>query len=62
MAPNNLRLSDYVRVEQNDDALVLKAREETGRGKQFGSAGEIALDEEEAELLARWVFARGFQA
>lgn len=61
MVPMELRLSDYVRVRETDDHLVLEAREEAGRGKQFGAAGEIAIDEAEAQRLARWVFARSFQ-
>lgn len=62
MVPDDIRLSEYVRVQQTEDRLVLEAREETGRGKQFGTAGEITLDEDEAHRLARWVFARTFQA
>jgi len=42
--------------------LRLQAREETGRDKRFGTTAEIALDPDEAERFAKWVFARNLDA
>lgn len=62
MVSSELRLSEYLLVENDDtkDEIVLKARDEVGRGKRFGMSGEIELEREEAEAFAKWVFASEF--
>lgn len=58
MTADAFRLSEHVRVTESDDELVLQMRDEVGRGKRFGTSGEVALDPSEAERFAKWVFAR----
>lgn len=61
MADDQFRVSEFLRVDKTDDGFALKAREETGRGKRFGMDGEISLSHEEAERLAKWVFAQDLE-
>lgn len=58
MGQEELKISDHLLVETSDEGFVLKARDEVGRGKRFGMSGEIELNEQEADRLAKWVFAR----
>lgn len=59
MDSEELRVSEHLRVEREEEnQFVLKARDEVGRGKRFGMSGEITMEEEEAERLAQWIFAR----
>lgn len=61
MVDEKLKISDQLLVESNEEGLILKARDEVGRGKRFGMSGEIEINEREAERLAKWVFARDFE-
>lgn len=56
MPAERYRLSSQLRAEQTDEGFVLRAREETGRGKRFGMDGEISMTREEADTFAKWVF------
>lgn len=58
MADDEFRPSEYIRVVKNDDEVLIQAREEAGRGKRFGTEGEVALDTQEAEQAAKWILAR----
>lgn len=58
MNTDKFQVNDLLRIESNGSALQLKAREEVGRGKQFGTAGEIELSESDAETLAKWILGR----
>lgn len=50
------RLSDYKRVEMNSPGqITIQARAEIGRGKRFGTAGELSLSNSEAIQLAKFV-------
>jgi hypothetical protein len=62
MADDSIRLSEFLRAQSTEDELHLQASEETGRGKRFGTTGEIALNPDEAERLAKWVLARNLDA
>lgn len=62
MATDEFRVSDHVRVVVTDGELTVQTREEAGRGKRFGTQGEVVLDAEEAERFAKWVFARNLGA
>lgn len=62
MAHDGFRPCEYVRIKATEDELVLQAREEAGRGKRFGTAGEVALDPHEAELAAKWILTRSLDA
>jgi hypothetical protein len=61
MVIDDLRLSENLLVEFNDEGVVLKARDEVGRGKRFGMDGVIELSDSEADALAKGVFARQFE-
>jgi hypothetical protein len=61
MVIDDLRLSEHLLVEFNDEGVVLKARDEVGRGKRFGMDGVIELNDSEADMLAKGVFARQFE-
>ena len=61
MAAEEFRASEYVRVLAEDDELILQTREEAGRGKRFGTDGQVALEAEEAERLAKWILARDLE-
>lgn len=58
MSVNEFRVSEHVRVVVDGDELTLQSRAEAGRGKRFGTKGEVVLDDREAERFAKWVFAR----
>lgn len=62
MTEDEFRVSEYLRVVENEEEMLLQTREEAGRGKRFGTSGEIALDEEEAERLAKWILAQSLEA
>jgi hypothetical protein len=50
------RLSKYKRAEfSGPGKLTIKARTEVGRGKRFGTAGELSLSNQEAIQLAKFV-------
>ncbi len=61
MPAEEFRASEYVRVLADDGELILQTREESGRGKRFGTNGQIALDEAEAERLAKWILTRDLE-
>ena len=61
MPTDEFRASEYVRVLESEEELVLQTREESGRGKRFGTNGEVALNEAEAERLAKWILARDLE-
>lgn len=61
MATDEFRVSEYVRVVAAGDELVLQTRGESGRGKRFGTNGEVALEPHEAERLAKWILARDLE-
>lgn len=58
MTNEAFRASDYVRIEVNEDEVLLQTREEVGRGKRFGTSGEVTMEPEEAERAAKWILAR----
>lgn len=58
MPADVIRLSEFVRVKEQDGEFTLQARDEAGRGKRFGTSGEFALATDEAQRFAKWVFAR----
>jgi hypothetical protein len=50
------RLSDYKRVQMSSPGqITIQARAEIGRGKRFGTAGELSLSNDEAIQLAKFV-------
>lgn len=50
------RLSDYKRVQMSSPGqITIQARSEIGRGKRFGTAGELSLSNNEAIQLAKFV-------
>lgn len=63
MVENEIRLSEQLLAENDneDSEIILKAREEVGRGKRFGMSGEISMDTTEAEAFAKWVFANDLE-
>lgn len=61
MAADEFRPSEHVRIVEHDDELVLQAREEAGRGKRFGTNGEVAMGPTEAERLAKWILVRDLE-
>ena len=62
MPDEEFRPSAYIRVVENEDEMLIQAREEVGRGKRFGSNGEVALDPKEAERAAKWILARSLDS
>lgn len=58
MPADEFRASEYVRITEADDELLVQTREEAGRGKRFGTDGEVALQPDEAERLAKWILSR----
>lgn len=61
MPAEEFRASEHVRIVDADDELVVQTREEAGRGKRFGTNGEVALDAEEAERMAKWILSRDLE-
>lgn len=58
MVTEEIRLSKYLLAKNDEESgeIVLKARDEVGRGKRYGMSGVIEMDEAEAEAFAKWVF------
>lgn len=57
MSNGMVKVSDYTRVTFDEDGVLVQQRQEAGRGKRFGTDGEIALEREEADRLAKIIFA-----
>jgi hypothetical protein len=62
MTDQKYRASEYVRVIEDDEQVVIETRDEVGRGKRFGTVGEVAMDPGEAEQVAKWILARDLDA
>jgi hypothetical protein len=58
MPAAEFRASEHVRITEAEDELLVQSREESGRGKRFGTDGEIALTPDEAERLAKGILSR----
>lgn len=58
MTGEEFRVSEYVRVVEGEDEVLVQTRAEAGRGKRFGTRGEVALQPREAERVAKWILAR----
>lgn len=58
MTADEFRVSDTVRITENEDTMLVQTRTEVGRGKRFGTSGEVAVDRQEAERMAKWILAR----
>lgn len=58
MSADEFRASEYVRITEAEGGLLVQTRQEAGRGKRFGTDGEVALRPDEAERLATWILSR----